>query len=879
MQVLGLAKVDDKGGLLWCSEGAYALLGIDTEPLERRNIEDIVRPNGDWDWQTVLKNLENGISNGFQGSGKVEHDGTTKRLKVEASWDRREGTGEACGLLAFALEQTPEDLANGGQVSAAKLEAVYNAMSDGLVVFDTSGRVELVNDAEASICGYSSKGELMRNLSYFTDIFELSDVDTGELIPVDQWPVSRVLRGESVDGQLLAVRRLDVDRKWIMEFSGRPVYNSDGDQVLAVTITRDVTEAKQAEMELRRSQQLLKAVTENAKDTVFAKDRGGRILLANHATLQAIGKTADEIVGRTELEWLPGDPELAQVIVTNDQRIMEAGAAELVEELVEVKGELRVFQVNKVPLKDEEGVTIGLVGLGRDITEQRRIEELLKAKNEELNYIAKATPLFLLRFDAARKCTYANQSSARLFGRNPEEIAGARLSELLVDEDSDKFEPHVIDVLYGTEVRFEVQLGLPDSGSCWLRCYFLPDHNRSGRVTGWLASMVEITDLKELEQALIRSEQSLKEADRRKDEFLATLAHEIRNPLAPILTAIEIMRMAGGDEELVAKLLSTMERQTKLLVTLVDDLMDVSRFTQGKLRLNKKSFEVSQVVDSAVEASRPNIEEKHHELSIEIEDEGLVLNADPGRLTQILANLLNNAAKFTDQGGRISLVSRRDKDFAVFVVSDNGIGISQEQQGQIFRMFSQVSDAFYTGKGGLGIGLYLVRLLVELHGGRVEVSSPGEGQGSSFSVWMPIGDLEERVSLESVPVDQKLVQPLRILVADDNESARETLSLALRLLGHEVRVAQDGPRALELAKEFSPQVVILDLGMPGLDGYQVAEQIRLLPGGEVMRLVALSGWGQEEHRARTAAAGFDHHFTKPIEVDTLKEVLNNPQVG
>jgi signal transduction histidine kinase len=370
-----------------------------------------------------------------------------------------------------------------------------------------------------------------------------------------------------------------------------------------------------------------------------------------------------------------------------------------------------------------------------------------------------------------------------------------------------------------------------------------------------------------------RTEEQLRTADRRKDEFLATLGHELRNPLAPILNALEIFKLSGAFEDArTAPACAVMERQVHHLNRLVCDLLEVSRITRGIIEVKKEPLDLTAIVKAAVETSRPVLDSLRHEIRFELEPDQICVTGDPVRLTQVLANLLNNAAKYTNQGGVITIASRRENGDAVISVRDTGIGLAPEQLSQVFDMFMQVDRSTRRAQGGLGIGLTLVKSLVAMHDGSVEARSEGLGRGSEFIVRLPL--LRE----SALPAEAtRRIQPLpsrRILIVDDSRDGGESLAMLLRVLGADATLAQSGRQALECVDQLRPDVVLLDIGMPGMDGYEVARRIRANPANRHMQLIALTGWGQDEDRQRSAAAGFDHHLVKPADVDQLRQLLS-----
>ena len=368
---------------------------------------------------------------------------------------------------------------------------------------------------------------------------------------------------------------------------------------------------------------------------------------------------------------------------------------------------------------------------------------------------------------------------------------------------------------------------------------------------------------------------ALKESDRRKDEFLAILAHELRNPLAPIRNAVQILRAKGPPVPEMSWATDVIDRQVHQMSRLVDDLLDVSRITRGKIQLHKERIELAAVVKSAVEASRPLIDKGRHEFTVTMPPEPIPLDADLTRLSQVFLNLLNNAAKYTEQGGRIWLTIEREGDQVLVRVKDTGIGIPREMLPHIFDMFTQVDRSLERAEGGLGIGLTLVQRLVERHGGTVEAHSEGPGKGSEFVVRLPIATEAEGKKTHGPggdAEDSTVESRRRILVVDDNRDSADSLGMLLRTLGNEVRMAHDGLEAVAVAAAFQPDVVLLDIGLPKLNGYDVARRIRDQRGKGVV-LIAVTGWGQAEDRRLSREAGFDHHLTKPINLGALQKLL------
>jgi len=464
------------------------------------------------------------------------------------------------------------------------------------------------------------------------------------------------------------------------------------------------------------------------------------------------------------------------------------------------------------------------------------------------------------------------------FGRSPDTTFTYHdLVETIHPDDRDRVRAVVQQArLDREEFQEEFRVIWPDGSLHWIyfcgRITYGSDHNPlySDGVT------LDVTDRKVMEESLRHKTESLQVADRRKDEFLATLAHELRNPLAPIRNAVQILTKRGDDPAMVAQSCEVLDRQIRHIVRLMDDLLDVSRVGRGKITLQKAPIDVAQVVSAAVETSRPLIEACRHKLTISLPESPLFVEADAVRMAQVLSNLLNNAAKYTDDGGRIDLIAERVNGEVRLRVRDNGIGVAPEKLPQVFDMFAQVESATQRSQGGLGIGLTLARRLVEMHGGKIEAHSAGLGKGSEFVVRLPAltAPLAEPIRKPTEDLSTRATKvSRRVLIVDDNKDSAESLAVLLQLDGHEVQLAHDGLAALEEARAFQPDIVFLDLNLPGMNGCEVARRLRLEPELRGMTLVAMTGYGQKEDRRRTQKAGFDHHFVKPVDHDMIYELM------
>jgi signal transduction histidine kinase len=459
---------------------------------------------------------------------------------------------------------------------------------------------------------------------------------------------------------------------------------------------------------------------------------------------------------------------------------------------------------------------------------------------------------------------YCNGGVSRALGR--ESITGERFADLVVDADRQRFCQFLIGCARA-QADCEVALRMADGASMPARIGGAP-MSFEGR--DCLA--IVVTPLNEI-QSLKAAEEALRDADRRKDEFLAMLAHELRNPLGPIRNGVEILR-SGVDAAKATRVHDIMARQVDHLVRLVDDLFEVSRFTQGLIELRKGRIDLAEVVRDAVAATQSLIAQHGHLLTVSLASEPLPLEADPTRLAQVVTNLIDNAAKFTRPGGRIEISARREDYEAVVSVQDNGAGIPADKLKCIFDLFMQVDSGLDHPTGGLGIGLALVRNLVEMHGGFVEAHSAGVGQGSEFVVRLPLAIATDATAPAAAAITVAAPDVVRrVLVVDDTEDVADALAMLLKTMNAEVRVAYGGRSALENAAAFKPEVVFVDIGMPDMDGYETARRLRQLPDGGGVLLVALTGWGQEEHRRRSREAGFDKHLIKPVSFDSVQALL------
>jgi PAS domain S-box-containing protein len=779
--------------------------------------------------------------------------------------------------------------------SARELSDFFDNASVGLHCVGPDGTILRVNKAELDLLGYTENEYIGHNIAEFH---------------VDQEVIADILRrlaaGELLRDFEARMRSKDGSIKHVLVDSS--VHWKDGKFIHTRCFTRDITEQTQA----REARLRLAAIVESCDDAIISQDLGGTIRSWNRAAQRLYGYTPEEIVGKSISIIIPSDH-------TDDfPTIMERlGRGELVEnyETVRVAKDGQRIDVSLTisPIRDSHGKIIGASKIARDITESKRTESALKKQTERLRLLWEAATV-LLTADSA------DAMLRELLSKLGPHLGVDTYFNFLVNDSGDALQLGSCEgipveamrsltrlefgqFICGTvalERRPIVATNVQESDDpkvelikmFGIRSYACNPLLAGNRLLGTLSFASRIKDGFDQDEVAfietichhvtvaferLRLLNELTEADRRKDEFLATLAHELRNPLAPIRNAVRLLHLKGPDEPDLRWGRDVIDRQVEHLNRLIDDLLDISRITRDRLELRKQRVEFAAVVTAAIESSRPCIEQFGHELTINLPSQPIYLNGDLVRLAQVFLNLLTNAAKYTERGGRIWLTAERQGDDLVARVKDTGMGIPPEKLPRLFEMFFQVDQSLERSQGGLGIGLSLVRRMVELHGGNVEARSDGVGKGSEFIVRLPALTEQpiEQLSGESCDNGKRTSPPRRILVVDDNRDSADTLAILLRLTGNDVQTAYDGEEAVQAAKRFEYDVVLLDIGMPKLNGYDACRQIRIEARGRHMVLIALTGWGQDEDRQRTLEAGFDAHMVKPVDPNTLLKLLTS----
>jgi signal transduction histidine kinase/DNA-binding response OmpR family regulator len=696
------------------------------------------------------------------------------------------------------------------------------------------------------------------------------------------------------------------------EFAVETLKRGATDYVLKQRLTRlpaaieRALEARRAAADLRASESRLQFALKAGRMGTWDLEVKSQRLTCSDTCKANYGRAPDEPFTYQDLTAaiLPEDLALWQSVVAD--AATRVGDFEIEYRVRWPDGSLRWVQVRGSCAADAQGQVVTMSGVSFDITDRKRAEQdlaRLLADEKRHNALLEQVALASRSINAVLSA----ESIARILTVEARSILGAQVGAMSFTRAEDgTHEVQVVSVAdgkaalpAGSEPAFDPELAVAvcRSGRPVRRPAQQSGPGRWGRVAAPLighggknlgvvqlaakqdgdftsgdeAVAMQLAAIAAVGLENARLYELLREQDKRKDEFLATLAHELRNPLAPVRNGLQILKVAGNGEQ-ASKIREMMERQLGHMVRLIDDLMDVSRITRGRVELRRERVELRNLVDSALEASRPLVESAGHALAVRV-PKGIFLDADPTRMAQVIANLLNNSAKYTPEGGRITLTAERQGPSVLLRVTDTGVGIPAEMLPQVFDMFTQVGRTLDRSQGGLGIGLTLVRRLVEMHGGTVEVESPGPGLGTTFTLHLPVaGPAEPARPRAGSEAEGQASRRLRILVVDDNIDGAESLAMLLRLGGHKTLTANTGAEALTTARSFLPDLMFLDIGLPGMDGYEVAARLRAEERQRCV-LVALTGWGSEDDRRRSKSVGFDHHLTKPVDAEALEKLI------
>jgi PAS domain S-box-containing protein len=880
------------------NQGAERLFGYSSAEAVGRPVAMLALPDRADELPAILDRIRRGE--------RVQHFDTVRRAKdgrlVPVSLTVspiRDEDGNIIGASKIARDISERKQAEAAlREEKSRLHATLTSIGDAVIVTDAEGRVTLMNPVAQALTQWDEEAT-GRPLG---EVFHILNEQTRR--PAEN-PASRVLREGTVAGlanHTVLIAKDGTERP--IDDSAAPITNEQGETVGVVLVFRDVADRRQAEAALRASEAQFRQLADAMPQIVWAARSDGSIDYYNERWYEYTGFPRGEY-GQQSWEPILHPDDVQRCVDTYFGCIKAEKPYQIEYRFKDRKtGGYRWFLGRAMPVRDEQGRIVRWFGTCTDIDDTKKTGERLRLLWEGASVLLTTTgPDAMLRElfarigphfgldayfnymvnetgDALRLASYAGipeetaRSITRLeFGQAICGTAALHRQPIVATHIQQSDDP---------KARLVKSFGIRA-----FACNPLLSGNKLLGTLAFASRSKDRFDAEELEflQTIchyvtaayerVRLIQQLRDTDRRKDEFLATLAHELRNPLAPIRNAVELLRRSDGDTALIEQSRNIMERQLEQMVRLIDDLLDVSRISRGKLRLRKERVELAEVVRSAMEAVRPFLEAQAHQLTVTLPPDAIYLDADPTRLAQVISNLLNNAAKYTEKGGHIWLTAERQGGEAVVSVRDTGIGIAAEHLPRLFEMFSQVAPALERSQGGLGIGLALVRRLVDLHGGKVEARSGGIGRGSEFVVRLPIVD----VPIPREPAETAEGRTLssarkrRVLVVDDNRDAADTLAMMLAIMGHETRTSYDGLEAVQAAADFRPGVVLLDIGLPKMNGYEAARHLRQQPWGKGMVLIALTGWGQEEDKRRALEAGFDHHLTKPVEAGVLERLL------
>ena len=731
--------------------------------------------------------------------------------------------------------------------------ALFAATTFEGIVISERGRILDCNEQFARMTGYPVR-ELAGRL-----IEEL-------VVPEDRERVAQNIRRGLESIVEHAMLRKDGERI-LVEAHGKttPAGSPGGRRLTAV---RDITERKRIEQALRERTERYELVLAGAQSAIWDWDVPGRRV---HFSSQwkALRGFADDEIGNSEEEWSAGihPDDAARVFAAVQAHLLGKTAVFAEEYRIRCKdGSSKWIADRGIARRDAGGNVIRMAGSESDITERKRIEQALRDSQADLNRAQSVGQIGSWRLNIQRNALQWSDESYRIHGI----AAGTPLAYETFLATVHPDDRAYVDRMWKAALRgapYDIEHRLVVNGTVkWVRERAELEFDGQGRVLGGFGTVQDITGLKQAEQALI-------EADRRKDEFLAMLAHELRNPLTPIRNAAHVLGRLGIQEPRVQWAQQTIEGHVNHLTRLVDDLLDVSRIVRGKVTLKMEPVELADVVNQALATARPLIDAMGHQLDVQLPEQPVYLQGDPVRLAQVLLNLLDNAAKYTPEGGSILVEAGVSGPVVEILVHDNGIGIPAELLPQVFDLFQQGERTLDRSQGGLGIGLTLVKRLVEMHGGVLEAFSAGAGRGSTFTICLPLVSgtpMADPAKPDAGPAAARC----RVLVVDDDPAVADSMSVLLQFEGHEVRAAASGEAALALARDFRPRVVLLDIGLQGMDGYQVARQLRAQQAAdEELCLVAVTGYGHEEARARSRDAGFDRHLVKPVVPEALCELL------
>ncbi len=895
----GIISKDLNGVVLTWNTAAERIYGYSAEEMIGKSIRQLIPPERQHEEDETLASIRQGKPVRNYETERVRKDGVRILVNTTVS------PIFAPDGSVLAVSHVVRDVSDARRLRAeiSRLAAIVDSSDDGIISKTLDGTILTWNPAAQRIYGYSAEemvGHSIRRL-YPPQLEHEEDITLAEIRagrPVRNYETERIRK----DGTRILVNT-----------TVSPIFAPDG-TVLAVShIVRDVTEIKAADRELKKRIDQLKLLTESLPVMIAYVDRDERMQILNRHYEAIFGRSRDEVIGKRITEVAP--PERKQMFREKIDAVFRGETVSFELQLPVKDGEIRDFVATYVPERDESGEVQGFFTLVHDLTEERR-----SARNAR--FTADVTTMLTTHVDSRSLLQMVAQAAVPYFADwcavdlvdevgllqrlaishiDPEKVTLAREWAQRWPPDPSRDEGGYRVLRSGkaefvqevTREMLEASIEDPELleliESLTIRSYMAVPLRIGGRVAGVITFIIAESNRsyreEDLELALDLAQrtgtaiensqlyEALREADRKKDEFIATLAHELRNPLAPLLLGVEIISASETSNPQSKQISEMMNRQLSQLVRLVDDLLDVSRITTGKLQLQTEPLTVKKIIDNVLEMSQAVLAQRKHHLSTDIGSPGTMVYGDLTRITQIVMNLINNAAKYSEEGSPIELRTTADEGELVIRVRDYGIGIEPNHIDRLFDMFSQEESARSRSQGGLGIGLALARMLTQLHGGRIAACSEGLGHGSVFEVRLPIYQLALDTGRDT-SADHEF-RRRKILVIDDFEDIASSTVQILSMLNQDASMALNGPSGIERFQELRPELVLVDIGMPGMSGHEVAQRIRTLPGGQEVRLIALTGWGAAEDRDRSRRSGFNEHLVKPVNRKELERLLRD----
>jgi PAS domain S-box-containing protein len=749
------------------------------------------------------------------------------------------------------------------------LQVTLSSIGDAVITTDAEGGVTFLNPVAQSLTGWAQEDAAGIPLDA---VFKIINENTRHTV---ENPATRALREGLIVGlanHTLLIAKDGTERA--IDDSAAPIRNEKGEIAGVVLVFRDVTERRQAEQTLRESEERFRLLVEGAQDyAIFMLDPQGNIASWNAGAERIKGYRAAEIIGQHFSIFYPVEAIEARW----PQQELEIAEAEgrFEDEGWRLRKDGSRFWANVVitAVRDKNGTLKGFSKITRDLTERMQKEAQVRESESRFRRLFETAKdgILILEF-ATGQITDANPFIRELLGYSTNDLLGKELWQIGLVKDIEASQTAFRQLQERGYIRYS-DLALQTRDGRIVDVEFISNVYNVNHQPVIQCNIRDITERRQLERARAQAEASA-DLHRRKDEFLAMLSHELRNPLAAIVNAVQVLDLEKYEHPIQEKATNIVRRQVGNLVVLVNELLEVSRILSGGIQLHQEEVDGRGIVQRALETARPLIDEREHELSVSLPTEPLWLHADPIRLEEVMVNLLNNAAKYTPPGGHIWLSLQQERDEAVLIVRDTGMGIDPELLPHIFDLFTQAERSLDRSQAGLGVGLTVVRKLVDMQRGTVEAHSKGLGQGSEFIVRLPL--LTSVTPRSEVVIQERAkrsAQSGRVLVVDDNTDAADSIAILLGAAGHDVRVAYSSNSALQMAVEYQPDIVLLDIGLPGMDGYEVARRLRQRAELRDTKLVALTGYGQDADRQRSQEAGFDYHLVKPVDAGTLQELL------